>query len=255
MSWEIGSASLVALILAALRASAWLVVCPPFNSRIIPAPVKALLAVAISLPMAPHLRASLPDLDTVSLIVSSAEQVAVGVALGFVTALFFAAVQAAGDLIDLFGGFSLAFAFDPLSQAQSSVFGRFYNLIAVTLLFASDGHQLVLRGFLQSYKTLPLEDTLSLKTLSRILTEGIDDMFLAALQIAGPLIAVLFLTDVAFGLLNRVAPALNAFSLGFPAKIFLTLGLAGTAIAVLPRAMDGLIDKAVAAVVSLAGGG
>ena len=46
-------------------------------------------------------------------------------------------------------------------------------------------------------------------------------MFLSALQIAGPLIAVLFLTDVAFGLLNRVAPALNAFQLGFPAKIFL----------------------------------
>ena len=67
-------------------------------------------------------------------------------------------------------------------------------------------------------------------------------MFLAALQIAGPLIAVLFLTDVAFGLLNRVAPALNAFSLGFPAKIMLTLTLAGTAIAVLPRALDGLID-------------
>ncbi len=254
MNWEIPTAGLVALMLAALRASAWLLVCPPFNSRIIPAPVKALLAVAISLPMAPHLKGGLPDLDTASLIVSSAEQVVVGLALGFLTALFFAAVQAAGDLIDLFGGFTLATAFDPLSQAQSSVFGRFYNLLAVTLLFASDGHQMVLRGFLQSYKTLPVDDTLSLETLSRMLTEGIDDMFLAGLQIAGPLIAVLFLTDAAFGLLNRVAPALNAFSLGFPAKIFITLALAGTAIAVLPRALDGLIEKAVTAVVSLAGG-
>ena len=69
-------------------------------------------------------------------------------------------------------------------------------------------------------------------------------MFVAALQIAGPLIAVLFLTDVAFGLLNRVAPALNAFQLGFPAKILLVLTLSGTAIAILPRALDGLIDKA-----------
>ena len=80
------------------------------------------------------------------------------------------------------------------------------------------------------------------------------DCGVSALQIAGPLIAVLFLTDVAFGLLNRVAPALNAFQLGFPAKIFLVLTLSGTAIAMLPRALDSLIDRAVSAVVQLTGG-
>ena len=79
-------------------------------------------------------------------------------------------------------------------------------------------------------------------------------MFLAALQIAGPLIAVLFLTDVAFGLLNRVAPALNAFQLGFPAKILLVLLLSGTAIAILPGILSNLVDRAVSAVVQLGGG-
>jgi flagellar biosynthetic protein FliR len=254
MRFDVPTAQLVAVLLAAIRASAWLLICPPFNSRLIPAQVKALLSVALALPMAPHLRGDLPSLQTAALVASAAEQVVVGAALGFITALLFAALQAAGDLIDVFGGFTLAFAFDPLSQTQSSVFGRFYNLMAVTLLFASDGHQLVLRGFLQSYKTLPLNKTLSLETLSRLLTEGIGELFLAAVQIAGPLIAVLFLTDVAFGLLNRVAPALNAFSLGFPAKIFLTLSLAGTAIAVLPRVVDGLVAKAVSAVVQITGG-
>jgi flagellar biosynthetic protein FliR len=254
MNFEVATSELLAIMLGAIRASAWLVICPPFNSRIIPGPVKALLSVALALPMAPYLTGTLPALKTSALIVSSAEQVMIGAALGFITALFFAALQAAGDLIDVFGGFTLAFAFDPLSQTQSSVFGRFYNLIAVTLLFASDGHQLVLRGFLQSYKTLPLNENLSMETLNRLLTEGLGELFLAALQIAGPLIAVLFLTDVAFGLLNRVAPALNAFQLGFPAKIFLVVTLAGTAITVLPQALDGLITKAVSAVVAISGG-
>jgi flagellar biosynthetic protein FliR len=145
-------------------------------------------------------------------------------------------------------------AFDPLSLSQSSIFGRFYNLTAVTLLFASDGHQLILRGFMQSYETLPLNATFSMETFSNLLIAGIGEMFLAALQIAGPLIAVLFLTDVAFGLLNRVAPALNAFQLGFPAKIMLVLMLSGTAIAVLPRALDALVEQAVSAVVQLSGG-
>jgi flagellar biosynthetic protein FliR len=251
---EVPIASLVAVMLAALRASAWLLVCPPFNSRLIPAPVKALLAVALALPMAPHVQGRLPSMQTGALITAAAQQVVIGAALGFMTLLFFTAVQAAGDMLDLFGGFSLAQAYDPLSLTQNSVFGRFYNLLAVTLLFATDGHQMVLRGFLQSYRTLPVGATLSLDTLARFLTEGIGEMFLSALQIAGPLIAVLFLTDVAFGLLNRVAPALNAFGLGFPAKIFLTLSLSGTAIAVLPEALDNLVEKAVRAVVTLSGG-
>jgi flagellar biosynthetic protein FliR len=251
---DVAIGELVAIMLGAARAGAWLMLCPPFNSRLIPGQVKVLLSIGLALPMAPHLTATLPSIETSALVASAVLQVFVGAALGFLTYLFFAAVQAAGDLLDVFGGFALASAYDPLSQNQSSVFGRFYNLIAVTLLFASEGHQLVLRGFLQSYRTLPLDASFSMETFSRLLTAGVGEMFVAALQIAGPLIAVLFLTDVAFGLLNRVAPALNAFQLGFPAKIFLVLTLSGTAIAILPRALDGLIDKAVSAVVQLSGG-
>jgi flagellar biosynthesis protein FliR len=254
MNWDVPITELVAIMLGAVRAGAWMMVCPPFNSRMIPGQVKALMSVAIALPMAPYLTGSIPSIETADIIACAALQVFVGAALGFVTALLFAAIQAAGDLLDVFGGFTLAMAFDPLSQNQSSIFGRFYNLMAVTLLFATEGHQLVLRGFMQSYETLPLDASLSLETFSRLLIEGIGEMFLAALQIAGPLIAVLFLTDVAFGLLNRVAPALNAFQLGFPAKIGLVLVLSGTAMAMLPRALDGLIDKAVSAVVQLTGG-
>jgi flagellar biosynthetic protein FliR len=79
-------------------------------------------------------------------------------------------------------------------------------------------------------------------------------MFLSALQIAGPLVAVLFCADVALGLLNRVAPALNAFSLGFPAKILLTMMLAGSAIVLLPHTVRAIVTHAVTAVLTAAGG-
>jgi flagellar biosynthesis protein FliR len=254
VTWDVPAASLVAIMLASLRAAAWLVVCPPFSSRLVPAPVKALISVAIALPVAPALADRAPALEAGPIAVSAVQQVVAGVALGFLTAVFFAAVQAAGDLIDLFGGFSGAFTLDPMSASQSSVFGRFYNLLAVTLLFATDGHQLILRGFLHSYRTLPLDGTVSLARLADLLTHGVATMFVAALQIAGPLIAVLFLADVALGLLNRVAPALNVLMLSFPAKIFLTLALGTVAVLVLPRALTNLIGLAVKAVVSLAGG-
>ncbi|WP_433792344.1 flagellar biosynthetic protein FliR [Actinoplanes sp. CA-252034] len=254
MSFDIAIAQFLAIMLGAVRTGAWMMVCPPLNSRLIPGQVKALLSVGLTLPMAPYLTTTVPSLETRDLIFAAALQVFVGASLGFFTLMLFSAIQAAGDLLDLFSGFTLASTYDPFSQSSASIFGRFYNLVALTLLFAGDGHQMILRGFLQSFRTLPLDATFSTETLSRLLLEGIGEMFVAAVQIAGPLIAVLFLADVALGLLNRVAPALNAFQLGFPIKIFLVVTLSGIAIAMLPGALDTLVEKAVTVVVRLSGG-
>jgi flagellar biosynthesis protein FliR len=254
VNYSVPTAEMLAIMLGSIRAGAWMLIAPPFNSRLIPTPVKALLSVGLALPMAPYLTNRLPSAETADILASAMLQFFIGAALGFITLLLFSAVQAAGDLLDVFGGFTLAQAYDPLSMAQSSIFGRFYNLVAVTLLFASQGHELILRGFLQTYRTLPLNASFSMGTLNELLIKGVGEMFVAALQIAGPLIAVLFLTDVAFGLLNRVAPALNAFQLGFPAKIFLVLTVGATSIAMLPQAVGTLVNKAVSAVVTLSGG-
>ena len=79
-------------------------------------------------------------------------------------------------------------------------------------------------------------------------------MFLAALQIAGPMVAVLLLADVALALLSKAAPALNMFSLGFPVKIMVTLTLLGLTFPLLPPALDALMDTAVQAMTSFRSG-
>jgi flagellar biosynthetic protein FliR len=243
----------VAFLLAMTRSAAWLVISPPFSSRVIPPRVKALLAAAMALIVTPRIAASAPPLEIGPLVGSLAQQVAIGVALGFLTALIFSAVQAAGDFIDVFGGFSLAYAFDPLMQTGNSVFGKFYGLLAVTLLFASGGHLLILRGFLSTYDAVPLDASLSLGRLGELLTEGVVQMFVAALQIAGPLIAVLFLADVGLGLLTRVSPMLNVFSISFPAKIMVTLVLVGMSFPLLPGAVDKLAETSVRFMAALVG--
>jgi flagellar biosynthetic protein FliR len=250
------TATLTAFLLASTRAAAWLVMSPPFNSGVLPSRIKALLAAAIAAPIVPSLVDKVPTLDTFAMLVSVAEQIVIGTALGFLTSMVFAAVKAAGDLIDLFGGFSVAFAFDPLGASGNSgggVFGRFYNVMAITLLFATDGHQLVLRGFTNSYRVLPLNGALSMHDLQHLVTNGLVEMFASAIQIAGPLIAVLFCTDIGLGLLSRVAPALNAFSLGFPAKILLTLAGAGVALSLLPQVVSNIVTRAVRLVLQVVG--
>lgn len=242
MQLDLPAETLLTILLAAMRAGAWLAIAPPFSSKALPRQVKALLSVAISLPMVANSDVKLATTDTAGIISAMVLQLAVGAALGFLCLLVFTAVQAAGDLLDVFGGFSLSFAIDPLSQQGNAVFGKSFQLLATTLLMASGAYLIVLHGFLRSFDAVPLDGALDLDTLAKVLSGGLGQLMLAALQIVAPLLAVLFLADVALGLLTRVAPALNAFSLGFPFKILLTLLLVGATIASLPRVVQSLAN-------------
>src|SRR5690348_3952406 len=118
-------------MLAAMRAGAWLAIAPPFSNKAIPRTVKALLSVVIALPVVAGANLKAPELTTAGVVSAMALQLVVGAALGFVCLLMFAAVQAAGDLIDVFGGFSLSFAFDPLMAQGNAVFGKAFQMFSV----------------------------------------------------------------------------------------------------------------------------
>ncbi len=254
MTADVPSTLLVGFLLASIRGAAWLMLTPPFSGRTIPMTVKVALAMALAVPVAPRVAPKNLDLSAAYLFGAVLTQVLAGLALGFVTLLIFSALQAAGDLIDLFGGFSLALGFDPLSMQQSSTFGRLNSLLGVVLLFVLDGHLLLMRGFFTSYDALPIDGLLNTAGLARVLTVGVGQFFLAALQIAAPLVAVLFLVDAGLGLLTKISPALNAFALGFPAKILVTLLLVTAALPLLPQVVETLVETILKSMSAVAGG-
>ncbi|MDQ2650669.1 MAG: flagellar biosynthetic protein FliR [Actinomycetota bacterium] len=234
----------VGYLMALARATAWIVVSPPFNTRMVPARIKVGLAAALALAVGPRLQDQAVDLDAASLLSGAAVQVAIGVTMGFIGVVIFAAIQAAGGLLDLFGGFAMAQVLDPQSNVQTSLFGRFYNLLAVTLLFVIGGHLLLVRGFLRSFDAVPTTGFRS-AAVAEVLTADLGLLFVAALEIAAPLLAALFLADVALGLLSRAAPEMHVFVLGLPIKILLTLGLTGLALPLLPGATTSLVERIV----------
>ncbi|MCI2240595.1 flagellar biosynthetic protein FliR [Paenibacillus sp. TRM 82003] len=255
LSTTVGLDLLLAVLLASVRAVAFLMLAPPFASRAVNGRVKAMLALALVLPVAGQLRGQVPAAEPAALIGAIVQQVVVGAVLGAFCALVFAAVQAAGDLLDLFGGFQLASAYDPLNQTQSAIFGKLYNWTATALLVLSGGHLLVLQGFLRTYEVLPLDAGLSFSTVAQVFTTGIGQLMLSALQIAAPLVAVLFVADIGLGLLSRVAPALNVFAMSFPLKILIVLTLGGFAFAVLPEVVDDIAGTLRETLVRLTGRG
>lgn len=234
--------AVVTTLLVAVRMIAFLVVAPPFAQRGVPGPVKVALGTGLALAVAPGLEPVEPA-STAGFVGALVLQALVGAGTGFLVYLLFSAVQAAGGLVDMFGGFQLAAGFDPMSMTNSAQFSRLYQLLAVVLLFASDGYQLVVGGLVRTFDALPLGVGVDLARLGEAAATGLTDMFVAALQIAGPLLVVLFLADVGLGLLTRVAPALNAFALGFPLKILLTLVLAGFALLALPAIVRALAGE------------
>ncbi|MDQ0754139.1 flagellar biosynthetic protein FliR [Arthrobacter sp. B3I4] len=244
MGIPIDQAWLEVLLLATVRMTAFLVVAPPFAHQAFPGRIKAMLGVGLGLAVTQRVSAGYVARDTAGFFTGVILELVTGLVLGFLVLLVFAAVQSAGSLIDLFSGFQMAQAFDPQMMVNGAQFTRLLQMAALALLFASDGYQLVIGGLTGSFTALPLAGGLDLAQPVQAMVSAVTGMFLAAVQIAGPLLVVLFLADVGLGLLTRVAPALNAFSLGFPLKIMLTLALAGFLFLALPRIVSTLAGQA-----------
>jgi len=225
---------LESVLLAGVRIVAFLIVAPPFSYTAIPMQIKVMLGLGLALAVSPTVGAGRQPLDTGPFIGTLLMQVLIGLLLGFLIQLAFAAVQSGGGLVDLFGGFQLAQAFDPQSLVDGAQFTRLFQMTAIALLFTTDGYQMVIAGITRSFNAIPLDSAFDVSGTSKTLIDGLGQMMLAAVQIAGPLILVLFLADAGLGLLTRVAPALNAFSMGFPLKILITILFSGAVFVLLP---------------------
>lgn len=248
----VGEQTLVTFLLALARTAGFVLVTPPFNTRTVPAQAKVALAVGIALAVGAGLHGPVPGLGTTAMILQAVLQVATGLALGFGVLAAVSAVQAAGDLIDTVGGFSISMAMDPLMLLQTSVMGRLHQMTAMAVLFVSDGHLMIVHGLTRSLQLSPGPLT-SWGEAADVGTAALGSLFLGALQIAAPVIAAMLVADVALGLLTRAAPALNAFALSYPLKIFFTLVLAGLVVSRIPEALEHLVRGSVLDVLRLAG--
>ena len=235
---------LEATMLVAVRVTAFLFLAPPFSYGAIPARIKGMLGIGLALALSANIAPGYANLAVAPFLGALTLQLVTGALLGFLVAVCFSAAQSAGSLIDVFGGFQLAQAFDPAMQVNGAQFTRLFHLTALVLLFASGGYQLILAGFARSFQAVPLDGAFAPADPASLLVSAVTDLVVSAVQIAGPLILVLFLADVGLGLVTRVAPALNAFALGFPLKILLTLTLAGFVYAALPTIVDALTRDA-----------
>ena len=235
------SALVSAFFLALLRGSAWLIATPPFNNRAINGRVKTGFAAALALVAAPMIH-NAPPFGSVAFINSAFIQIAVGIAIGIITHILFSIFQAAGSLIDIFAGYTIAMLYDPMADTQASVFGRAYSLIATTLFFVTGACALMVRGFLASFQAIPANG-IRISSLEQLVTGEMGRFLIAAVEIAAPVLITLFLTELVLGILAKASPSLNIFSIGFPLRVIVALASVTMALPLLIPSIGRIADQ------------
>ena len=219
---------------------------PILSTRLIPAYVKVAIGIWISIVLwfVVPLRGALPA-DLLTFILAIVNEVIIGFLIGFICNLIFAAIQAAGDIMDLQMGMSIATIVSPTTGGVVSVVGLLAFVLALAVFVAVDGHHLIFSSFHQSFRLLPLAAPVNASG-GKLITQLIElgrGLWLIAVQLAAPVVLLIFLSDFTFGIVSRVAPQVNVFMLGFQVKP--SMGFMGLLLIMplLVRYIIGLVGK------------
>jgi flagellar biosynthesis protein FliR len=212
-----------------LRVLAVFTAAPVFSSRAIPMRAKVALAFFVALAA----QASFPDMpiigfDDPGVFGVVLQQVGVGLAIGFAVRLVFSAVELAGEVVGFQMGLNFASFFDPTMNAQASAVARFFGQMTSLLFLVMNGHIMLLLAITRSLHAFPVDQSFLVTVGQMKLHKLGAEIFASALWIALPMIGMLMFANLALGIISRVAPQMNIFSIGFP--ITLVVGLVGIAV-------------------------
>lgn len=229
-----------------LRVLAVFTAAPLFSNRVFPVRARILLAMLIALAA----QASLPAQPVIGFNDPRAwgvvvQQVGVGLSIGFVIRLVFAAMELAGEVIGFQMGLNFASFFDPTMNTQASAVARFFGYMASLLFIVLNGHLMVVMAVVRSFEAFPVDQNfLQALSLMKLYSLG-GELFASGLWIALPIVGMLMFVNLAMGIVSRVAPQMNIYAVGFP--VTLSVGLIGIAatLPMLDKPMQMLMERAI----------
>ena len=212
-----------------LRVLAVFSAAPVLSSRAFPLRARIALAFLVALAAQGALPAqSIISINSPQAMGVVVQQVGIGLAIGFTVRLVFAAVELAGEVVGFQMGLNFAAFFDPSLNTQSSAVARFFGQMASLLFVVLNGHMMVLMTTIKSFEAFPVDQNF-LQALQTMKLQNLGaDLFATALWMALPMVGMLMFVNLALGIVSRVAPQMNIYSVGFP--ITLSVGLIGIAV-------------------------
>ncbi len=196
---------------------------PVFSNRVIPRQAKVFMTVVISVILFTGLQVKTPvipaQLGPFALYLAS--EMVIGLVIGFVAQLVFAAVQFAGQAIDMQMGFGIVNVVDPVYGTQAPLLGSFQNALALLLFLATNSHHYMIAALYQSYDKIPIFGLSGGKEATQVLIGLFGDMLVTGLKLAIPVVGAIFVAEVALGMIARTMPQMQVFFVGMPLKIWI----------------------------------
>lgn len=216
-------------LLVFFRMTGLMIFTPFYGSQIIPTQIKALFAFVVTLLIFSSVdRSTAPAVETMGqATVFILGETAVGLLIGLVGTIVFAAFQLAGQIVGYQMGFALANVYDPQSNDQVSILSNFYFIFATLVFLLINGHHVFLDATLDSFARIPLGGVFFAPEALEHFKFLMVDMFRLGLQVAAPCLATLFITEVCLGFLARTVPQMNILIIGFPIRVGLGLIMIG----------------------------
>lgn len=204
-----------------MRVTGFLLVVPILSSSYIPTTIKIVIAFTISLFIFPLVEVP-TKLDPLSFygLFTIAQQIFIGIILGTILQFVFNSIIIAGENIALTMGLGFAQLSDPVNGVNIPVISQALTIFASLYFLALDGHIALIHLLVDSFTVLPITSAMSMDTIVALL-DWSSRMFIGAVMISIPAVTALLIINVAMGLMTRVAPQMNIFSVGLP----VTLGL------------------------------
>jgi len=213
--------SLAAYLLILTRVTAFFVTLPLFSYRAIPTTQRIIFGALLAWSMVYSV--DMPELEiNGAYLLLVVKEAMTGLFIGIIAFIVMAAIQIAGGFIDFQMGFAIANVIDPQTGAQSPLMGQFFNSLAILLLLGLNGHHMLLDGIYYSYQFIPADQlwpAFGSEGMADFVIRTFATSFAIAFQMSIPIVATLFLVDLALGITARAVPQLNIFVVGFPIKI------------------------------------
>ncbi|HDZ09937.1 flagellar biosynthetic protein FliR [Pseudohongiella sp.] len=206
------------------RIMGFFLAAPVLGSNFVPIRVRLILALAVSLLVAPTLP-PVPAFDGLSLTVMIivVQQILIGVALGFFLQMLFQIFVLLGQMIAMQMGLGFASMVDPANGVNVAIVSTFYLMFVTMLFITFDGHLIMIEVIADSFEQVPIATTGLGVDVYYQLISTISWVFSSAVVLALPALTALLMTNFAFGIMTRAAPQMNIFALGFPVALMFGL--------------------------------
>ena len=238
---------LSAMTLALVRVSGMVAFAPFFSSTALPMRAKAVFVGAVAFLLAP-LVAALPGTNTAITFSALLGELAVGLVYGASLTLLNEMLLFAGQIVGLQFSFSLVNLMDPASAIQTPLLGDLFQLMGTLVLIAAGLDRILLASMVRSFRVAPL-GAFALGTPAVLtIVRAAGGIFLAALELAAPVLAATMLLEIAVALLGKLSPQLPVMMLTVPLKTLTGFVILAGSLALWPRFIEarfaGLLDMA-----------